>query len=93
MRSDGLRENFLVSQHLGGLIGILLAALITPNHQALGEGRPRREGICLTEGDSMPIKSILLMMEAMVFADYHPAVFACVPHGCLHEDITLVGGW
>jgi len=93
MRSEKLRDHFFVSQHLGGFIGIFLAAFITPNHQALGERRPRRECIRVTEWDSVPIKSIFLMMESMVFADYHPGVFACVPHGCLHEDIALVGGW
>jgi hypothetical protein len=41
MRSDGLRENFFVSQYLGGVIGIFLAAFITPNYHAPGEGRPR----------------------------------------------------
>jgi len=91
MRSEGLGDNIFVSQHLDGLIGIFLAAFITPNHQAPGEGRPRCVGICLTEGDSMPIKSILVMMEAMVLANYHPAVSACLPHACLHEDITING--
>ena len=91
MRSEGFREKFFVSQHLGGLIGMFLAAFITPNHQGPGEGRPRREGICHTEGDSMAKKLIFLVMELMVFADYHPAVFACVPHACLHEDITPGG--
>lgn len=93
MRSEGLGDDFFVSQHLGGLIRIFLAAFVTSNHQGPGQGRPWGEGVCLTEGDSMPIKSIFLMMEAMVFADYHPGVSACVPHGCLHEDITVVGGW
>src|SRR6266404_2111640 len=66
---------------------------ITPNHQGPAEGRPRREGICHAEGDSMAIKLIFLVMELMVFADYHPAVFACVPHACLPEDIRpLVAG-
>ena len=93
MRSEGFREKFFVSQHLGGLIGMFLAAFITPNHQGPGEGRPRREGICHAEGDSVAIKLIFLVMELMVFADYHPAVFACVPHACLPEDIRpLVAG-
>jgi hypothetical protein len=93
MRSEGFRENFLVSHHLGGLIGMFLAAFITPNHQGPDEGRPRREGICYTEGDSMAKKLIFVVMELMVFADYHPAVFACVPHARLPEDITpLVAG-
>jgi len=93
MRSEKLRDHFFVSQHHGGFIGTFPAAFITPNHQAPGERRPRRECIRLTEGDSVPIKSIFLMMESMVFADYHPGVFACVPHGCLPEDITVVDRW
>jgi hypothetical protein len=93
MWSEGLRDNFFVSQHLGGIIGVFLAAFITPNHQVFAEGWPRREGVRLTEGDSMPVKVIFLMMESMVLADYHPAVFACVPHACLHEDATIVDRW
>jgi hypothetical protein len=93
MRGEGFRDNFFVSQHLTGLIGIVLAAFIAPDYQASGEGRPRREGVCLTQRDSMPIKVIFLMVESMVFADDHPAVPACIPHAYLHEDFTAVGRW
>ena len=68
---------------------MLLAAFIAPNRQGPIERRPRREGVCLTEGDSMPKKMIDLMMKFMVFADYHPAVLACVPHAFLPEDIAV----
>jgi hypothetical protein len=41
----------------------------------------------------MAKKLIFLVMELTVFADYHPAVFACVPHACFTEAIRpLVAG-
>jgi hypothetical protein len=93
MRGEGLGDDFFVSQHFGRLIDMLLAAFITPNHQGPGQGRPRGEGVGLTEGYSMPIKSIFLMMVAMVFADYHPTVSACVPHGASTKtSLSLVAG-
>jgi hypothetical protein len=91
VRCESLGENFLVSQHLGGFVGIFLAAFIALNRQAPVQGRPRREAIGLTKWDSMPIKKIRLMMKSLVFADFYLAVLVCLPHARLHKDATNNG--
>jgi hypothetical protein len=91
MRRESLGKFLFVSQHLGGFIGIFLAAFIASNRQVSGKRRPRREGIGLPKRDSMPIKKIRLMMKSLVFADYHPAVLIRLPHARLHEDTTNSG--
>jgi hypothetical protein len=91
MWCESLGENFFVSQHLGGFVGILLAAFIASNRQAPGQGRPWRESIGLTKRDSMPKQKILVVMKSLVFADYHPAVLVCLPHVRLSEENTNAG--
>src|SRR5712692_7218448 len=91
MRSERRSHTFFKSQHFGGFIGILLAAHIAPNHDATGKSRRSRVSIRLTEGDSMPKKTILLIMKTTVLADYHPAIVACVPHSQLQQDISANG--
>jgi hypothetical protein len=56
MRSESLRRLLLESEHFGGLIDILFAALVAAGPKTAIDSRTRADGVCLGKCDSVPEK-------------------------------------
>jgi hypothetical protein len=70
----------LESEYFGGLIEILLAALIASGHKTAVDSRTRGDGVCLSKRDPVPEKQILPNVEPMVLAMDHPKIPTVFPH-------------
>jgi len=93
VRNEGTRRVEFDSQHVFGMVGILLAAVIAAYSEVSIDGGRRKTSVRLAERNSVAEEHVLNFVKSMVLAEHDPIVQALVSHVTFPSPVSQIANW